>query len=99
MVTEIAYLKIDPARTAEFVSAVADAKEAFRGAVGCRSMRLDKVIEDPSAFRLIVEWDSVDDHMVTFRNSPAFARWRELAGPFFVEPPKVEHWEKVAGHF
>jgi quinol monooxygenase YgiN len=99
MVTEIAYLKIDPARGAEFATAVAEAAALFRSAQGCRSMRIDSVVEDESAYRLVVEWDSVDDHMITFRDSPAFARWRELAGLFFVEPPRVEHWQNVATHF
>ncbi len=99
MITEIAYLTIDPARAAAFEAAVASAAEHFRTAQGCRSMRLERVIEDPAKYRLVVGWDSVEAHMVTFRESEGFARWRELAGPFFVAPPVVEHWEIAGNHF
>jgi hypothetical protein len=33
---------------------------------------------------------------VGFRQSPAFAQWRAIIGPFFLQPPHVEHFEAVA---
>jgi hypothetical protein len=30
---------------------------------------------------------------VGFRQSPAFADWRAIVGPFFAAPPVVEHFE------
>jgi hypothetical protein len=36
---------------------------------------------------------------VIFRNSDAFQTWRALAGPFFIEPPVVEHSESVGEYF
>lgn len=99
MVTEIAYITIDPARAAAFEAAVAEAAAAFRADQGCRSMRLERVVEDPAQYRLVVGWDSVEAHMVAFRESPNFTRWRELAGPFFAVPPRVEHWEVAGSHF
>ena len=35
-------------------------------------------IENPDSFILLVQWDSVDDHMKGFRESPAFTEWRAL---------------------
>lgn len=99
MVTEIAYITIDPARAAEFEAAVAAAAPHFRAGEGCRGMRLERVVEDPSQYRLSVDWDSVEHHMVTFRQSEHFQHWRALAGPFFVEPPRVEHWDRAGDHF
>ncbi len=92
-------MTIDPARAAEFEAAVAQAAPAFREAEGCHGMALERVIEDPARYRLVVRWESVDHHTVTFRNSPAFQTWRGLAGPFFAAPPVVEHTETVATHF
>jgi quinol monooxygenase YgiN len=99
MITEIAVLTIDPARAADFEAAVAQAAPAFRGALGCHGMSLERVVEDPARYRLVVQWDSVDHHMVTFRNSPAFQTWRGLAGPFFTAPPAVEHSGLIARYF
>ena len=99
MVTEIAYLTIDPVRAEAFEAAVAEAAAHFRPAEGCHGARLERVDEDPSHYRLSVDWESVDHHMVTFRQSEGFEHWRALAGPFFTEPPKVEHWHRVGDFF
>jgi len=93
MVTEIAYITIDPARRAAFEAAVAQAAPLFREAEGCHGMALMRVFENPALYRLHVEWESLDHHMVIFRESSAYLEWRALAGPFFVEPPIVEHWD------
>ncbi len=99
MITEIAHITIDPANAAAFEAAVAEAAPAFQNAEGCHGMSLERVIEDPAQYRLRVQWDSVDHHMVTFRNSDAFQIWRGLAGPFFVQPPHVEHSETAGRYF
>lgn len=99
MITEIAHITIDPANADAFESAVAQAAAAFQAAEGCLGMSLERVIEDPAQYRLRVQWESVDHHMVTFRNSDAFQVWRGLAGPFFAAPPRVEHSERVGHYF
>lgn len=99
MVTEIAYIIIDPAKAADFEVAVAEAAPFFKAADGCHAMRLERVDENGALYRLSVDWESVQHHMETFRESDGFRQWRALAGPFFVEPPKVEHWNRVGNFF
>lgn len=99
MITEIAHITIDPASAAEFEAAVARAVPAFRSAAGCRGMMLEREIEDPCRYRLVVTWDDVDAHLVGFRSSPGFQLWRDAAGPFFAAPPVVVHTTVVARHF
>lgn len=91
MIHEIASLTIDPARSAAFEAAVARARPFFAVADGFLSFGLQRVIENPARYQLIVGWDSVEAHMVRFRASPGLQEWRRLAGPFFVEPPSVIH--------
>ena len=98
MIKEIAYITIDPANAHAFESAVAQAAAHFKAAEGCHGMRLERVVEDPASYRLSVDWETVEHHMVTFRASDGFQGWRALAGPFFAEPPRVEHWDE-AGRF
>lgn len=97
--TEYADLTIDPAREADFLAAVARAVDLFRKAEGCRGMRLDRIVERPGTFRLIVEWDSVAHHMDGFRNSPGFQDWRALVGGFFAGGPVVVHTEPAVTGF
>ena len=99
MVTEIAEITIDPATAAAFEAAVAKAAPAFRAAAGCHAMALERIIEAPGQYRLRVEWESVDHHMVTFRESEGFQTWRALAGPYFTAPPVVHHSEPVDRYF
>jgi quinol monooxygenase YgiN len=91
MITEFATITIDPARAAEFEAAVAHAAPHFRAAEGCHGMALEHVIEDAARYLLVVHWDSVEHHMVKFRESEGFRAWRALAGPFFAAPPVVVH--------
>jgi quinol monooxygenase YgiN len=91
MITEIATIVIDPAKDADFEDAVTQAAPHFRAARGCHGMVLDRCIENPARYFLRVEWESVDHHMVIFRESEGFQNWRTLAGPFFAEPPVVVH--------
>ncbi|MFC7047557.1 antibiotic biosynthesis monooxygenase family protein [Emcibacter nanhaiensis] len=99
MIQEIAQIKIDPARAADFEAAVANSAPVFKAAKGCRGMKLEKVIEDPACYRLLVTWETVEDHMVHFRDSDGFRTWRANAGPFFVDPPVVVHSVLVENYF
>jgi quinol monooxygenase YgiN len=99
MITEIAELTIDPAKSADFEAAVALTAPAFKSAKGCHGMALERVVEDPTKYRLVVQWDSVDHHLVLFRNSDNFQTWRKFAGPFFTAPPTVTHNGLIARYF
>ena len=94
MVVETAEITVtDPAG---FEAAVAKARPHFLAAQGCRGLGLHRVVETPDVYRLVVVWDRIEDHMVTFRNSDGFQTWRELAAPFFAGPPRVTHTCEVA---
>jgi quinol monooxygenase YgiN len=99
MITEIVTITIDPAKAAAFEAAVESAAPVLRAAEGSHSMALERVIETPGKYLMRVQWDSVDHHMVLFRQSEGFKQWRALAGPFFLETPHVEHSEAVGQYF
>lgn len=92
MIHEIATLTIDPDRAEEFEAAVAAARPYFEAAKGCLSFGMQRSIESPERYQLVVGWESVEAHMVDFRETEGFQAWRSLASPFFVAPPKVEHF-------
>ncbi|MEV5645627.1 antibiotic biosynthesis monooxygenase family protein [Streptomyces flaveolus] len=91
MITEIAQIDIHPGQEKEFEEAVAQALPFFLAADGCDGVDLHRSVEHPSRYRLMVRWETVEHHTVTFRASKGFARWRDLAGPHFAAPPQVEH--------
>ena len=44
---------------------------------------------------LLVEWQTLEDHMQGFRNGPLFAVWRGHIGSFFASPPSMEHFQVI----
>ena len=78
-----------------FEGAVREALPLFHAAPGCHGVTLHRVIEDPSRYRLLVRWATLEDHTEGFRNSDAFTRWRALVSPFFAAPPDVTHSREV----
>jgi heme-degrading monooxygenase HmoA len=95
MVLEVARIDIVPGQEPAFVAAYAEGRKLLVDTPGCRSVRMTRGVESPSLFVLLVEWDSVEAHEVNFRRSDRFTRWRALIGPFFAQPPAVEHFTDV----
>jgi quinol monooxygenase YgiN len=99
MVFEIAEIEVRAGQGQAFEAAVGEAAPYFKKAKGCLGLELHKIVERPLVFRLVVGWESVEDHMVHFRESPDFQEWRRLAGPHFAKAPTVEHVEVVLKAF
>lgn len=91
MIKELAEIDIKPGCEQAFEKAAAEALDLFLGSKGCIAFRLHRSMEQPSRYRLFVEWETIEDHMIEFRNSEAFQGWRRLCGPYFLNPPRVEH--------
>jgi heme-degrading monooxygenase HmoA len=91
MILEIAQIDVKPGLEAEFEAGVTKAAPLFKRAKGCRGMNLQRSIEKPGRYRLIVKWETLENHTVDFRGSEDFAAWRALVGPYFAAPPEVEH--------
>jgi heme-degrading monooxygenase HmoA len=99
MVWEIAQLDVKPGEESAFEAAVAKAVPLFKSARGCKGMQLHRCVEQPSRYRLVVDWETVEDHTVHFRGSENFQEWRRLVGGFFAAPPAVDHMHCVVNGF
>ena len=96
MVLEIADIRIDPAKKAEFEKAIErGVRDVISKASGFQNFKVQRGVESPDRYLLMIHWDSIESHMVKFRESPAFAEWRGIVGPFFVAPVAMEHFELV----
>jgi heme-degrading monooxygenase HmoA len=99
MFFEIAEIEVKPGEEGLFEAGVAKALPLFQRAKGCRGMELQRSVEKPSKYRLVVKWETVEDHTVHFRDSDDFQEWRKLAGAHFASPPVVEHTHTVFAGF
>ena len=96
MILEIADIRVQPGQQAAFEAAIARALTTVAArAKGMRGYKVNKGIESPERFILQIFWDSLEDHTVGFRQSPLFGEWRAIIGPFFAQPPVVEHFTLV----
>lgn len=98
MIFEIATITVKAGEEAAFESGVARAP-LFRRAHGCQSLHLERSIEEPDRYRLVVGWATVEDHTIGFRNSHDFATWRALVANSFAAAPAVEHMKIVVDGF
>ncbi len=93
MILEIADIRIQPGKQDEFDAAIKLGLEvAITKARGYISHQVQKCIETPERYVLMIHWQTLENHTVDFRGSPAFAEWRGHVGPFFAAPPNVEHF-------
>ena len=99
MITEIAQIDVKPGQEEAFEAGVKQAAPLFQRAKGCRAMRIERSLEKPQRYRLFVDWETLENHTVDFRESADFQEWRRLAGPHFASPPEVEHVELAVTGF
>ena len=93
MILEIADIRIAPGKQAEFDAAIAHGVQTVASkSPGFRSYKVHKGVESPERYILMIYWDTLEDHTVTFRQGPLFAQWRAIVGPYFAAPPSVEHF-------
>ena len=97
MILEVADIRIRAGEQAAFNNAIRHGVETvIAKAKGFRGYRVSQGVESPARYLLMIFWDTLENHTVDFRQSSAFTEWRTIVGPFFAEPPQVEHFTSVA---
>jgi heme-degrading monooxygenase HmoA len=93
MILELADIRILPGQQAAFDEAIErGVSTVIAKAKGFQGYKVNKGIENPERYILQIFWETLENHTVDFRESPAFAEWRGIVGPFFAAPPSVEHF-------
>jgi heme-degrading monooxygenase HmoA len=95
MVLEHVVLNVIAGLEVEFEEAFSRAREVISKSPGFISLRIARGIERPSTYLLLVEWESLEDHTVGFRQSARFTEWRELLHHFYEPFPHVEHFAEI----
>jgi heme-degrading monooxygenase HmoA len=95
VITEHALLAVIPGREEEFLVAMEGAKALIAASPGFVSLRVERCLERPNNFLLLVEWQCLEDHTEGFRGSPAYEEWRAALHHFYDPFPLVEHYETV----
>jgi heme-degrading monooxygenase HmoA len=97
MVLEHALLPVKPGQESRFEEAFAKAKAFIASVPGFEKLSLSRCLERPGTYLLLVEWASLEDHIVGFRESSQYEEWRRLLHHFYEPFPIVDHYEQVSG--
>lgn len=96
MITEIAVVEIVPGKEVAFEAALSTAvSTVLSQAHGYIDFQLTRGIERPTVYTFMINWETLEDHTIGFRESELFVQWRALIGSFFRTPPMVEHWTPI----
>jgi heme-degrading monooxygenase HmoA len=93
MILEVAILNVRPGMAADFEAAFAQASSIISAMPGYVSHELQRCIEVPNRYILLVDWESLEAHTVGFRGSPQYQEWKRLLHHFYDPFPTVEHYE------
>jgi heme-degrading monooxygenase HmoA len=95
VILEAAYLTIIPGREVDFEDTFRQASPIIASMKGYRKHTLQRCLESPSEYLLLVEWETLEDHTVGFRQSAEYQEWRRLLHHFYDPFPIVEHFEGI----
>jgi heme-degrading monooxygenase HmoA len=94
MILEVADIRIPPGKNAEFEVAIGQGlATVIAQARGYLAHKVQRGIDSPERYLLMIWWQTLENHTVDFRQGPRFAEWRSYIGPFLAVPPQVEHFE------
>lgn len=95
MILELAILDVLPEREAEFERAFATAQAIIAAQAGYIGHELQRCVEAPNRYVLLVRWQTLAAHTEGFRGSEDYADWKALLHHFYDPFPTVEHYTAV----
>ena len=95
MILEVAILNVIPEETDAFEKAFNKAQAIISSIKGYVSHDLQKCIEDENQYILLVNWETLADHEIGFRQSEEYKEWKKLLHHFYDPFPKVNHYKSI----
>ena len=95
MILEVAILCVKQGQCEAFEQAFEQARSIIASMPGHVSLELQRCLEVPDRYVLLVQWTRLEDHTVGFRQSAEYLEWKRLLHHFYDPFPTVEHFETV----
>lgn len=92
MILEVAILNVLPDETPQFERAFGEAQSIIAAMPGYRRHELQRCVETPARYLLLVWWEDLLSHTEGFRGSPEYADWKARLHHFYDPFPEVEHY-------
>ena len=95
MILEIATLDVILGQEAAFEADFEIAQQFIVQIDGYQWHELQRCIEKPNRYVLLVGWRDLESHTVGFRGSPQYQNWKRLLHHYYDPFPTVEHFEAL----
>ena len=95
MILEVAILNVIPEEIEAFEKAFNKAQAIISSMKGYVSHDLQKCIEEEKQYILLVNWETIEDHEIGFRQSEEYQEWKKLLHHFYDPFPTVQHYKSV----
>jgi heme-degrading monooxygenase HmoA len=95
MILEHATLNVKVGHERAFEAAFEQARTIIESMTGYAGLELQRCLEAPNRYLLLVRWHKLEDHTIGFRGSPRYEEWKKLLHHFYEPFPTVEHYESV----
>ena len=93
MILEVAILNIKEGMSLEFEGAFKDAKKIISSMKGYISHEFKKCVEEENKYILLVNWQTIEDHEIGFRQSKEYLKWKKLLHHFYEPFPTAQHYK------
>ena len=98
MILEVAILNVREGMTDDFEAAFKQVSPIIASMRGYFSHELQRCLEAPNRYILLVRWETLEDHIIGFRQSAEYQEWKRLLHHFYDPFPTVEHYEAVLNY-
>ena len=95
MILESGILNVKSGEGAAFEAAFASASPIIASMPGYVRHALQRCVETPDRYLLLVWWETLEDHTIGFRGSPQYQEWRARLHHFYDPFPTIEHFAQV----
>jgi quinol monooxygenase YgiN len=95
MIVEYIRYRIPEDQGGAFEDAYRRASASLEASPHCEGYEVARRSDDPTAYTVRIEWDSVEGHMTGFRNSPEFRGFFAAVQPFVGQIEEMKDYDVV----
>lgn len=88
-------LQVKEGMESKYEEAFREASNIISSMNGYISHELQRCMEVKGKYLLLVQWETLEDHTVGFRNSNEYQEWKKQLHHFYDPFPIVEHFSRV----
>jgi heme-degrading monooxygenase HmoA len=97
MILEVAILSVIKGQEKQFEKDFRTAGKYISSIKGYVRHSLRRCVEQNNKYLLLVDWETLEDHTIGFRQSAQYLEWKKLLHHYYDPFPSVEHFEMVVG--